>query len=337
MPKHEEPLLTSFSILLNPAQGQVVKNYLAERGFLFRSVEHAHFGAASKPEKINLTYYKSGKLFIQGKGTGEFVRFFLEPQVLKKAVVGYEELVNEEGNVDRMGVDESGKGDYFGPLVIASVFVAKKEAQALRNLGVRDSKTVTDKMVEILAAKIKKSQKFAVVAIGPEKYNELYANMKNLNKMLAWGHARAIENMLDQVACRKAISDQFGNKKLIENALLKKGKEIELVQMHRAESDIAVAAASIVARAEFLQRLRKLEESFKVELCKGASSKTKELALKIAKEKGMETLGKVAKLHFKTTDWIKSELKLPVESQAKQETLFDDTDDLSMGPITNRE
>ncbi len=331
MSKHEEPLLTSFAVVLNPAQAQILKNYLANRGYLFRSVDHAHFGAASKPDKISLTYYKSGKLFIQGKGTGEFVRFFLEPEVIKKAVVGYEELLNEEGSVDRMGVDESGKGDYFGPLVIASVFVAKKEAQALRNLGVRDSKTVTDKMVEILAAKIKKTQKYTVIAIGPEKYNQLYETMKNLNRMLAWGHARAIENMLDQVECRKAISDQFGNKKLIENALLKKGREIELVQMHRAESDIAVAAASIVARAEFLQRLRKLEETFKVELCKGASSKTKELALKIAKEKGMETLGKLVKLHFKTTDWIKSELGLPIAPQTEEPSLFDDDDDLNMG------
>lgn len=332
MSKHDEPLLTSFSAVINPTQAKALKEYLTNRAYLFRSVEYAHFGASSKPDKISLTYYKSGKLFIQGKGTGEFVRFFLEPQILKKVVVGYEETLNEKGNVDRMGVDESGKGDYFGPLVIAAVYVAKEEAQALRNLGVKDSKNITDKMIEVLAAKIKKTQKYTVIAIGPEKYNELYKNMKNLNRLLAWGHARAIENILETVDCPKAISDQFGNKKLIENALMKKGKDIELVQMHRAESDVAVAAASIIARAEFLRGLKKLEENFKVELCKGASTKTKELALKIANEKGMPTLEKLVKLHFKTTDWVQSQLpESKRSSQPQPELDLDDEDDLDMG------
>lgn len=329
----DEPLLTSYSTLISPEQAKALKELLTQRAYLFRSVEHAHFGAQSKPDKINLTYYKSGKLFIQGKGTGEFVRFILEPQILKKISFGYEEVLDEKGNVDRMGVDESGKGDYFGPLVIASVFVAKNEGQALRNMGVRDSKNITDKMIEVLAAKIKKTQKNTVISIGPEKYNEMYGAMKNLNRMLAWGHARAIENILEKVDCPKAISDQFGNKKLVENALMKKGKEIELVQMHRAESDIAVAAASILARAEFLRRLKMLEEKYKVELCKGASSKAKELALKAAKEspEGSALLNKIAKTHFKTTEWVKSQLdeKAPEMPETSQED-NDDDDDLFM-------
>lgn len=317
MSKFEEPLLTSFAVVLTPPQAQMLKAYLTERAYLFRSVDHAHFGASSKSEKINLTYYKSGKLFIQGKGTGEFIRFFLEPQILKKASVGYEDIIDEKGNVDRMGVDESGKGDYFGPLVIASVFVGKGEAQALRNMGVRDSKHITDKIVGILASKIKKKQDHTVISIGPEKYNQLYDRIKNLNKLLAWGHARAIENILDKRDCPKAISDQFGNKKLIETALLKKGKKIELVQMPRAESDMAVAAASILARAEFLRRLRFLEEKYKVELCKGASTRTKELALKIAQEQGIESLEKVGKLHFKTTEWVKEQIGSKKGSEKK--------------------
>lgn len=306
---YEEPLLTHFTVVLNEPQIKALKAHLADHGYLFRSVDHAYFGAASKPEKINLTLFKNGKLFIQGKGTGDFVRFYLEPQLLRQAKVGYEDIVDEKGNVDRIGVDESGKGDYFGPLVIASVFVGKGQAQGLRNSGVKDSKFVSDKMAGILAAKIKKSQPYAVVSIGPQKYNELYGKIKNLNKLLAWGHARAIENLLEKVECKKAISDQFGNKKLIENALFKKGKKIELVQRHKAESDMAVAAASIVARAEFLSRLKWLEETHKVELCKGASSKAADLALKIAQEKGVDFLGTVAKLHFKTTESIKSQLK----------------------------
>jgi len=338
--KYEEPLLTNFSTVLTPEQAQLLKVRLTERAYLFRSVDYAHFGASSKPEKVNLTFYKSGKLFIQGKGTGEFVRFFLEPQIIKKATVGYEDIIDEKGDVDRMGVDESGKGDYFGPLVIASVFVAKGEAQPLRNMGVRDSKNITDKMAGILAAKIKKTQKHSLVVIGPEKYNDLYGKMKNLNRLLAWGHARAIENILDLVDCPKAISDQFGNKKLVENALLKKGRKIELVQMHKAESDMAVAAASIVARAEFLRRLRMLGEKYKIELCKGASTKTKELALKAVREheEKEELLNKIAKLHFKTTEWIKSQNKLkgkPSQPEEGQTPEHDSTEKKSPDPVLN--
>lgn len=309
---YEEPLITSFAAQLSDPQVAKLKEYLNDHGYLFRSVDYAHFGAASKTEKINLTMYKSGKLFIQGKGAGDFVRFFLEPEILKAAKLGYEDTIDEKGNVDRIGIDESGKGDYFGPLVIASVFVAKGQAQGLRNMGVKDSKNLTDKMAEILAAKIKKTQPYSTVVIGPAKYNELYGKINNLNKLLAWGHARAIENLLEKVNCKKAISDQFGNKKLIENALLKKGKEIELIQRHKAESDMAVAAASIIARAEFLRSLKRIEEAQKMEVCKGASTKAQELAFKMAQEKGIDILGQVAKLHFKTTDVIREKMGLPV-------------------------
>ncbi|MDD3419132.1 MAG: ribonuclease HIII, partial [Candidatus Gastranaerophilales bacterium] len=143
---------------------------------------------------------------------------------------------------------------------------------------------------------------FAVVTINPAKYNELYDKFKNLNKMLAWGHARAIENILEKSPCPNAISDKFGDEKLIKNALLKSGKEINLIQQVRAERDLAVAAASIVARDEFVKRLKNMSLQFGIELPKGASQRVIEQA-KIAKNKKIP-LENIAKMHFKTTQNI---------------------------------
>lgn len=202
----------------------------------------------------------------------------------------------------RIGSDESGKGDYFGPLVVAAFFLPEGQEGVLRELGVKDSKRTSDARCREIAAELKRGYPYhSVVAIGPEKYNELWAKLRNLNRLLAWGHARAIENVLERVRAGKAVTDQFGDEKFVRNALLKKGREIELVQMPRAEEDAAVAAASILARAEFLARLGFLSREAGFELPKGASDQVEAAAVALVREKGPEVLDKVAKTHFKTT------------------------------------
>ncbi len=200
-----------------------------------------------------------------------------------------------------IGSDESGKGDFFGPLVIAAFFMPEGQAEVLRELGVKDSKRTSDRRAEEIAETLRRGYVCSVVAVGPEKYNELHAKLRNLNKLLAWGHARAIENILERVNAGKAITDQFGDERFVREALMKKGREIELVQQPRAEEDMAVAAASILARAEFLSRLRGLSRDVGMELPKGASAEVEAAAVKLVKAKGREILGKVAKVHFKTT------------------------------------
>jgi ribonuclease HIII len=201
-----------------------------------------------------------------------------------------------------IGSDESGKGDFFGPLVIAAFFMPEGQEGALRELGVKDSKRTSDARCREIAESLKKGYPYhSVVAIGPEKYNELYAKLRNLNRLLAWGHARAIENILERVPAGRAVTDQFGDEKFVRNALLKKGREIELVQMPGAEEDPAVAAASILARAEFLTRLHFLSKDVGVELPKGASDLVEQAAVKLVRKKGPGILDKVAKTHFKTT------------------------------------
>ncbi|MGZ5513752.1 MAG: ribonuclease HIII [Candidatus Aminicenantales bacterium] len=202
----------------------------------------------------------------------------------------------------RIGTDESGKGDFFGPLVVAAFFMPEGQEQALRQLGVKDSKRTSDARCREIAETLKRSYPYySVVTVGPEKYNELWAKLRNLNRLLAWGHARAIENILERVPAGKAVTDQFGDERFVRNALLQKGREIELVQMPRAEEDPAVAAASILARAEFLTRLHFLSKDVGIELPKGASDLVEAAAVKLVREKGPGILDKVAKTHFKTT------------------------------------
>ena len=203
-----------------------------------------------------------------------------------------------------IGIDESGKGDYFGPLVIAAVHVTPRIAEDLLALNVRDSKKCSDSVIRTLAQDVKTLCRHSIVAIGPERYNQLYNKIRNLNRLLAWGHAKALETLLEQVPSERAISDQFGDERLILNALQEKGRKIVLEQRHRGEEDVAVAAASIVARDEFVRRLGRLAAEFGVPLPKGASPAVEIAARSVVHKHGQDGLAKVAKLHFKTTKTV---------------------------------
>ena len=209
-----------------------------------------------------------------------------------------------------IGTDESGKGDYFGPLVSAGVYVDERSAKNLIVCGVKDSKKLSDSKNLELAQEVAKICKgrFAIIEISPEKYKDLYEQFKrenkNLNTLLAWGHAKAIEEILSKVDCKIAIADQFADESFVLGKLQEKGKKLKLIQMHKAEQNIAVAAASILARARFLEKLSKLSNKFKIDLPKGASQTVIESGKKIVATYGEEALRKVAKLHFKTTNEI---------------------------------
>ena len=209
----------------------------------------------------------------------------------------------EKGHI---GTDESGKGDYFGPLVVAGVFLPADQEKVLSELGVKDSKRFSDNRNRELAKLIKKGYTHSIVAIGPEKYNALYTKLRNLNRLLAWAHSRVIENILEEVNCRLAITDQFGDKAFVLNAMMKRGKNIELIQKPKAEEDLAVAAASILAREGFLTRLYYLSQDIGADLPKGASPLVEEAGVKLVKIHGAQVLDRVAKKHFKNTARILS-------------------------------
>lgn len=208
--------------------------------------------------------------------------------------------MNENVFIPHIGVDESGKGDFFGPLCIAGVLVDERAAELFINLGIKDSKKITDKKILELEPKIKANAPHTIIAISNKKYNELYGNIKNLNKLLAWGHARAIENILEKNDCEYALSDQFGDESLIKSALMKKGQAIRLEQMVRAESDVAVAAASILARAAFVHKIAAMEAEFGIKFPKGCAAQVKDAAKVFIEKFGRQRLDEVCKTHFKT-------------------------------------
>lgn len=199
-----------------------------------------------------------------------------------------------------LGVDESGKGDYFGYLVVAAVYIDERNAIPLRRMGVKDSKKLSDIKINELDKNIRKICAYEIVKISPEKYNAVYKKFKSLNKLLAWAHARAIENLLKRVECNLVITDKFGDERFLKDTLFEKGKKVKIIQRTHAEEDIAVAAASIVARAEFLKTLRQLGRLVGFVLPKGATH-VEPAAKYLVEKHGKEILEKVAKIHFKIT------------------------------------
>src|SRR6266576_535827 len=191
------PVKTSHTCTLNDSQAAALKRWLEDHGYRFREVPHARF--AAEKEKTNVVFYQSGKLVVQGKGTQEFVEFVLEPEILKQARLGYEAVLNPDLLLPRIGVDESGKGDFFGPLCVAGVYINESVVKGWKDAGIRDSKNISsDKRIKELAELIRDTPGcvHSVVPIGNEAYNRLYQKMKSVNTMLAWGHARVNENLM---------------------------------------------------------------------------------------------------------------------------------------------
>ena len=301
-------ILTSYTAVLTDAQAEKLEKIVRDGTFLLRDVPYAKFSGVKKD--FNITYYASHKLVIQGKGTKDFVEFILEPEVLEAAKLGYETVLDPTLMEARIGVDESGKGDFFGPMCIAGVYVNAAVLKSWAGSGIRDSKSISgDAQIAKFADLINNTPGCVstVVPIGNEAYNRMHNANKSVNRVLAWGHARVIENLLGQrhrmnPMPLRAISDQFASTKdTIEKALMSEGRKIELVQRHKAESDLAVAAASILARHEFVTRLKRLETQYGCKLPKGASAQVEEAAKAFVAKHGAEALPKVAKMHFRTS------------------------------------
>src|SRR5881227_1195085 len=298
-----EAKVNSYTHPLNPDQVKGLRALLDELGFEFSSKEYTIFFA--QKNKLSVAVYEKGpKVLVQGKGVEEFVQFELEPKILGEAKLGYEEVHSPEMFEPHFGVDESGKGDFFGPLVVAGVYVDRGIARKLIDAGVQDSKRIgSDARIRVLAETIRKSTAGLIetVLIGPERYNELYQKFGNLNKLLGWGHARVIENLLAKKSdCPRALSDQFADARVIEQSLLRHGRKIDIEQRTKAESDIAVAAASILAREAFINWLERRGKELGLRLERGVSAGVKETAKKLVETNGPDALREVAKVHFRT-------------------------------------
>ena len=297
-----EKKVTSYVCTVTEEQAEQLRLLLDGRGWKFSEQPYARWKAVL--EKTNVVAYNSGKLTVQGGGTEDFVTFLLEPEILHTFTFGYEEEPAEEAVDPHGGVDESGKGDFFGPLCIAGVYADEVTGPKLRAIGCCDSKLIkSSKKIMELSAGIREiaGNGWTAVVIGPESYNRLYAKFGNLNRLLAWGHARVIENLLEKVpACPRMLSDKFADERLIRRALLTRGREIRLDQRTKAESDVAVAAASILSREQFLRGMAKLEAEFGIDLPRGAGPQVKAAGRSLMERFGASVFERCAKTHFKT-------------------------------------
>jgi ribonuclease HIII len=262
--------------------------------------------------------YQSGKLVIAGHAPAfdqavAIVEGVGKPVAAKRSSSGPSPSMVTEAppeNEPHIGTDEAGKGDFFGPLVTAGVYVDARTAQLLRTLSVRDSKLVSDRELRGLATNIRnvvEEDKRAVIIVAPKRYNELYKQMrsegKNLNTLLAWAHTRAIEDLISHGLQPKFIlSDQFGDKRYIESRLMVDTRlsRVPVIQMHRAEADVAVAAASILARDAFLRWIDQTGKTLGLIVPKGASPKVIETGKLLVSQLGADGLRDYAKVSFKT-------------------------------------
>src|SRR5690606_38347463 len=294
--------LSTYTAKLNDAQMDRLRAICDAKGWRPFDVAYARF--AFKGPDANVTAYESGKVVIAGKGTEEFVTMPLEPEVTGEARLGYDEVLNPDWFEPHAGLDESGKGDFFGPVVAATVIADRPAIETLIKAGVKDSKKIAEGQIIKLDKIIRETRGVVVETCfcGMEKYNELMARPRaNLNKLLAWQHGIALIKALERQPVPRGLLDQFSKSPLVQSELKRKNiANFDLEMRTKAESDPVVAAASIVARAEYVRLMKKLSDQFGGPLLKGASAAVKAQGREIIDRFGARALGRFAKLHFRT-------------------------------------
>ena len=313
-----------------PAQ-EKLKAVVESGNYVPRETPYALWSASGAD--ANITLYgkeKHGKrkLTVQGKGAADFVSFVLEPQGIVEVRLGYEDVLDPVFASPRGGSDESGKGDYFGPLAVCCAYADGELSKKMADAGVKDCKQMSDAAVLKAAAALRGMlgpDGFSEVVISPPAYNRLYFKMRNANAILAWAHATAIEGLLGKKPGIEFVTvDQFApTEATILRALKPLGRKCKIVQRHKAESDMAVAAASVIARASFLSGMAKVSESLGAEAPLGASNPAiADVAARAAGKYGPNWLMNNAKVQFRTTDTILERLgmsreDLPPEGRVK--------------------
>ncbi len=286
---------------MDRARADEVRAAMEEQGWTLDDAPPAYALWSARLPNVRAVYYASGKLVLQGRD----------------AVRAAEDLFGEAPKapcekrglaVPTVGSDEAGKGDFLGPLVVAAALVKPGQEALLAEYGVRDSKTMGDREAAEIAGLLRQTVPFAVVSVAPPRYNDLHRDMgANLNRLLAWAHGRAIEDVLEQPAAAGAgalVVDQFAKGPLLPRALLARGRALPLEMRPRAEDNPAVAAASVLARDAFLAGLRRLGDGIGVPLAKGSGPPADQAARKVVAKGGRALLAQVAKMHFKNASRV---------------------------------
>jgi ribonuclease HIII len=281
--------LTTQVVALDRVRAESLRAALDEAGFSFHEVAHARF--AAKGEGVNAVYYASGKLVLQGRELREFLERWL-PEAVPKAAEVKDAMI---------GADEAGKGDYFGPLVAAACYLEPDIARFLDEVPLRDSKTLSALDVANGAEMLRRTVPHEIVSIGPKKYNELYEKFRNVNTLLAWAHKTAILALVKRTGCKKILLDKFADERVMDRAFGPERVGLDFTMRTKAESEPAVAAASILARDAFVRGVRRLSHQIGFDLPLGAGDPVDKALRGLRVQKGEAILCEVAKLHFKTT------------------------------------
>lgn len=290
--------ISCFSTKIDLSLQEKLKKDLLDQGFEILKPPYTLFSA--KKKGISCTLYESGKLTVQGKEMQSFIEFYLEPEILKNFSFSHRDALIDK--TARIGMDEAGKGDFFGPLCVAAIFADEQGIDQLIQLKVKDSKTLNDETILEIAKKIRAQFSYSTVLLFPKTYNNLYSKFHNLNRLLAWAHTTALSEQMERTKCPKAILDQFAYPEVMEKMLEQKKVKVDLTQRTKGEEDIVVAAASILARAAFVEGMEKLSQTWNFTLPKGAGAKVIDAARRFAHQFGKEKLEEVAKTHFKTME-----------------------------------
>ena len=319
----EAPKRTSYTYELTNDQQEILLGLMVNGNYRRREVPYSLYSIEG--DHFNATLYEKEKhgrrkLCVQGSKAEDFVLFQLEPLVLGAASLGYEAVLDPASVAPHAGSDESGKGDYFGPLVVCCAYTDEALSAEMAKMGVRDCKQMSDKAVLAAGAKLRAllgPSGYAVVKLGPAAYNRLYAKMRNINRMLAWAHGTAIEELLaKRPGCGRVVVDQFApTEATILRALKPLGKKAKVEQRHKAESDIAVAAASVIARELFLRAIADMtaevfgppsaDDAQPPKVPAGSSDpRVRELAEEMVRRNGAKWLMNHCKAHFQTTDKV---------------------------------
>lgn len=198
-----------------------------------------------------------------------------------------------------IGIDESGKGDFFGNLTVAGVIFEDSKKEFFKKLNVRDSKKISDLRIKYLSSIIRKNLKYQILSISPKRFNEIYKNFKNINMLLGWAYSKIILNLIKKEMVQLIVVDKFTTKNYIDFYLKDRIKDIEKIELIHGESDIGVASASILARDSFLKSLENLKEKWNFDFPKGANEITVEKGIEFVKKYGVNSLKEVSKTNFK--------------------------------------
>ncbi len=299
----KEKKISSYTLELDDPQMRKISDYCDYHLWEAFSPDYSRFAFRNKNKKVTVVGYNSGKLVVSGKGTEEFVRDFIEAEVTGDPRLGYDEVPHPEWFEHHAGLDEAGKGDLFGPLVVATVIAQGDQVHEWLKEGLKDSKALTDSTILRLDKMVRKTKGVTVQTAysGMQRYNELMAKPQaNLNKYLAWLHAKALQKALEKDEPPYGLLDQFSKSPLTQQQLKKDGVDFDLRMQTKAESDPVVAAASVVARAEFVRQMQKLSDAYGDTLPKGSGAHAKKAAQQLVNKLGPDQLGTFAKLHFKT-------------------------------------